>query len=100
MWEKNDLAAWFAFFLLGVSETARSGKAAGVSPASAYKLIADLERLGLLREITGGSRYDGIPLWCHRARHVVGVTTANDRFGSKQRIVSPSEQMTLYLPRH
>ena len=101
--EKNDLAAWFRFFLVGVSETARSGiatfdrilklqkraeeqlqglgsrtataqkvmqhlyrhpvadaarigKAAGVSPASAYKLIADLERLGLLREITGGKR--------------------------------------------
>jgi Fic family protein len=101
--EKNDLAAWFRFFLVGVTETARSGiatfdrilklqkraeeqlqglgsrtataqkvmqhlyrhpvadaarigKAAGVSPASAYKLIADLERLGLLREITGGKR--------------------------------------------
>jgi len=101
--EKNDLAGWFRFFLVGVIETARSGiatfdqilklqkrveeqlqglgsrtanaqkvmqhlyrhpvadaarigKAAGVSPASAYKLIADLERLGLLREITGGKR--------------------------------------------
>jgi len=101
--EKNDLARWFRFFLVGVTETARSGiatfdrilrlqkrveeqlqglgsrtanaqkvmqhlyrhpvanaarigKAARVSPASAYKLIADLERLGLLREITGGRR--------------------------------------------
>lgn len=101
--EKNDLAAWFKFFLVGVTETARSGiatfdgilklqkrveeqlqglgsrtataqkamqllyrhpvadaarigKAAGVSPASAYKLIADLERLGVLREMTGGKR--------------------------------------------
>jgi Fic family protein len=101
--EKNDLAGWFRFFLVGVIETARSGvatfdhilklqkqveerlqelgsrtanaqkamqhlyrhpvadaarigKAAGISPASAYKLIADLERLGLLREITGGKR--------------------------------------------
>ena len=101
--EKNDLAAWFRFFLVGVTETARSGiatfdrilklqkrvekelqrlgsrtataqkvmqhlyrnpvadaarigKAAGVSPASAYKLIADLERLGLVQEITGGKR--------------------------------------------
>ena len=101
--EKNDLARWFRFFLVGVTETARGGiatfdrilrlqkrveeqlqglgsrtanaqkvmqhlyrhpvadaarigKAARVSPASAYKLIADLERLGLLREITGGRR--------------------------------------------
>ena len=28
----------------------------GVSPASAYKLIADLERFGILKEITGGKR--------------------------------------------
>ena len=101
--EKNDLLQWFKFFLVGVSETARSsiatfdnilklqkkvedqlrslgsrtanaqkvmyalyqhpvtdaarvGKAAGVSPASAYKLIADLERFGILKEITGGKR--------------------------------------------
>jgi len=101
--EKNDLARWFRFFLVGVTETARGGiatfdrilrlqkrveeqlqglgsrtanaqkvmqhlyrhpvadaarigKAARVSPASAYKLIADLERLGLLHEITGGRR--------------------------------------------
>jgi cell filamentation protein, protein adenylyltransferase len=39
-----------------VADAARIGKAAGVSPASAYKLIADLERLGLLRETTGGKR--------------------------------------------
>jgi len=101
--EKNDLMQWFRFFLVGVSETARSsigtfdnilklqkqveeqlqelgsrtanaqkvvhylyqhpvsdaahvGKVAGVSAASAYKLIADLERLGILREVTGGKR--------------------------------------------
>jgi len=29
---------------------------AGVSAASAYKLVADLERLGILREITGSKR--------------------------------------------
>jgi Fic family protein len=39
-----------------VADAARIGKAAGVSPASAYKLIGDLERLGLLREITGAKR--------------------------------------------
>ena len=101
--EKNDLAQWFRFFLVGVIETAKSstttfdrilklkekvevqlqtlgsrtanaqkvmmylyqrpvvnaakvGKAAGVSPASAYKLIADLERFGILKEITGAKR--------------------------------------------
>ncbi len=101
--EKNDLLQWFRFFLVGVSETARSSiatfdnilklqkqveeqlqelgsrtanaqkvvhylyqhpvadaarvaKVAGVSAASAYKLVADLERLGILREITGGKR--------------------------------------------
>jgi hypothetical protein len=32
------------------------GEAAGLSPASAYKLIADLERLGILKETTGGKR--------------------------------------------
>jgi Fic family protein len=39
-----------------VADAARIGKAAGVSPASAYKLIADLERFDVLREITGGKR--------------------------------------------
>jgi Fic family protein len=39
-----------------IADAARIGKAAAVSPASAYKLIADLERLGLLKEITGGLR--------------------------------------------
>ena len=33
-----------------------SMEAAGVSPASAYKLIADLERFGILKEVTGGRR--------------------------------------------
>lgn len=39
-----------------VVNAARVGEAAGVSPASAYKLIADLEQLGILKEITGGKR--------------------------------------------
>jgi Fic family protein len=37
-------------------DAAKVGEAAGVSPASAYKLIADLERFGILKEITGGKR--------------------------------------------
>lgn len=39
-----------------VINAARVGKAAGVSPASAYKLITDLEKFGILKEITGGKR--------------------------------------------
>jgi Fic family protein len=39
-----------------VINAAKAGEAAGVSPASAYKLIADLERFGILKEITGGRR--------------------------------------------
>ncbi len=39
-----------------VVNAARVGKVAGVSSASAYKLIADLERFGILKEITGGKR--------------------------------------------
>ena len=35
---------------------ARVGEVAGVSPASAYKLIANLEQFGILKEITGGKR--------------------------------------------
>lgn len=37
-------------------DAASVGKAAEISPASAYKLIADLERFGILREITGSRR--------------------------------------------
>ena len=37
-------------------DAARVGKVAKLSPASAYKLISDLERLGILKEITGGKR--------------------------------------------
>ncbi len=37
-------------------DAARVGDAAGISPASAYKLIADLEQFGILKEITGGKR--------------------------------------------
>jgi Fic family protein len=101
--EKGDLTQWFRFFLVGITETAKSGiatfddilklrkkleeaiqvlgsrasnaqrlldslfkrpivnaadvaKATGVSPASAYKLIADFERMRVLKEITGGRR--------------------------------------------
>jgi len=39
-----------------VIDAAKAGEIAGISPASAYKLIGDLERLGILREITGGKR--------------------------------------------
>ena len=37
-------------------DAARVGEAARISPASAYKLIADLEQFGILKEITGGKR--------------------------------------------
>jgi Fic family protein len=37
-------------------DAAKVGEAAEVSPASAYKLIADLERFGILKEITGAKR--------------------------------------------
>ncbi|TAN52554.1 MAG: Fic family protein [Methylococcaceae bacterium] len=37
-------------------DAAKAGAIAGISPASAYKLIADLERLDILKEITGGKR--------------------------------------------
>jgi len=39
-----------------IIDAARVGKTAKVSPASAYKLVADLERFGILKEITGGKR--------------------------------------------
>lgn len=39
-----------------IIDAARIGKIAKLSPASAYKLVADLERLGVLKEITGGKR--------------------------------------------
>lgn len=37
-------------------DAATVGEVVEISPASAYKLIADLEALGILREITGGKR--------------------------------------------
>jgi Fic family protein len=37
-------------------DAAKVGEVSGVSPASAYKLIADLEQFGILKEITGGKR--------------------------------------------
>lgn len=45
-----------ALYQRPVINAARVGEAAGVSPASAYKLIADLEKFGILKEITGGKR--------------------------------------------
>jgi len=39
-----------------VVNAAKVGEVTGMSPASAYKLIADLERFGILKEITGGKR--------------------------------------------
>ncbi|MDO9079411.1 MAG: hypothetical protein Q7U44_01330, partial [Desulfuromonadales bacterium] len=39
-----------------VVDAAKVGVVAGISPASAYKLIADLEQLEILKEITGGKR--------------------------------------------
>jgi Fic family protein len=37
-------------------DAAAVGKIADISAASAYKLIADIEQLGILKEITGGKR--------------------------------------------
>ena len=37
-------------------DAAKVGEVADVSPASAYKIIADLEQFGILKEITGGKR--------------------------------------------
>lgn len=39
-----------------VIDAAKAAKVTGVSPASAYKLIEDLEKLDILKEITGGKR--------------------------------------------
>jgi len=39
-----------------VVNAVKVGEVAGISPASAYKLIADLEQFGILKEITGGKR--------------------------------------------
>jgi Fic family protein len=39
-----------------IIDAAKVGNVAKVSPASAYKLILDLERLGILVEMTGGKR--------------------------------------------
>jgi Fic family protein len=37
-------------------DAAKVGEVAGIAPASAYKLIVNLEQLGILKEITGGKR--------------------------------------------
>jgi Fic family protein len=39
-----------------IIDAAKVGNVTNISPASAYKLIADLERFGILKEITGGKR--------------------------------------------
>ena len=39
-----------------VINAAKVGAVAGITPPSAYKLVADLERFGILKEITGGKR--------------------------------------------
>lgn len=39
-----------------IINAAKVGEVTGISPASAYKIIADLEQFGILREITGGKR--------------------------------------------
>jgi Fic family protein len=39
-----------------IIDAAKVGEVAGLSPASAYKLIADLVQFGILEEITGGKR--------------------------------------------
>lgn len=39
-----------------VIDAAKAGEAAGISPASAYRLIADLEQFRILKEITGAKR--------------------------------------------
>lgn len=101
--EKNDLAQWFKFFLVGTIETAKNGissfdgilqlqkqndlkiqslgsraanaqkithylyqrplinadkvsEVAGISMPSSYKLITALEKLEILKEVTGGQR--------------------------------------------
>lgn len=101
--EKNNLAQWFKFFLVGIIETAKNGittfdnilqlqkhvetsiqklgsravnakkivdylynrpiinaekvnEIAGISMPSAYKLIVELEKLDILKEITGNQR--------------------------------------------
>ncbi len=45
-----------ALFRNPIVDAAKAGKIAGVSAAPAYKLVADMERLGILKEITGGRR--------------------------------------------
>jgi Fic family protein len=52
----NAQKVMHTLYLHPVTNAARVGKAAGVSPASAYKLITDLEKFGILKEITGGKR--------------------------------------------
>jgi len=101
--ERNNITQWFKFFLVGISETAKTGistfdsilqlqkqvdkevqslksraantqkvmnylyqrpvinaekvsEVSGISKPSSYKLIADLEKIGILKEVTGGQR--------------------------------------------
>ncbi len=39
-----------------IIDAAKVGEVAEISAASAYKLVADLEQFGILKEITGGKR--------------------------------------------
>lgn len=52
----NAQKVMHALYQRPVINAVRVGKVADVSSASAYKLIADLERFGILKEITGGKR--------------------------------------------
>ena len=45
-----------ALFKRPIVDAAQVARIADISPASAYKLVADLEALGILKEITGGRR--------------------------------------------
>jgi cell filamentation protein, protein adenylyltransferase len=45
-----------ALFKNPVVDAAKVARIAGISAAPAYKLVDDLERLGILREVTGGRR--------------------------------------------
>jgi len=52
----NAQKVLYSLYQRPMTDAVKVGKAAGLSPASAYKLIADLERLEILKEITGGKR--------------------------------------------
>jgi Fic family protein len=51
--EQKILRALYRHLVLNAADVGRIAK---ISPASAYKLVADLEKLRILREVTGGRR--------------------------------------------